>query len=176
MRHNLFIGMLFRRGNENNNNNNKRASLRRLLLLGENKKQLVKMSFDSTAPPQGFLANCRLFTAAPQAYPRRACNDAPPVTWTHLVVHVQRVALPSGLEVLRVGVHAEVHLPVEALHVDRVPVLVVQQAAHGHRHAAAAEPRPAVVCGGAKQSPERLTRVLPATPGGRDVAKAIACG
>lgn len=66
----------------------------------------------------------------------------------HLVVHLQRVALSSGLEVLRVGVQAQVDLLVEALHVDRVPVLVVQQAAHGHGHAAAAQPGPAVICGG----------------------------
>lgn len=128
------------------------------------------MSFDNTAPPQGLHANCRLFT------PGLPGSTPPPVTvfvttglyaarWVvsfkwllptrpaapaHLVVHLQRVALPSGLEVLRVGVHREVDLPVEALHVDRVPVFVVQQAAHGHGHAAAAEPRPAVVCGEGK--------------------------
>jgi len=44
-----------------------------------------------------------------------------------------------------VGVHAEVDLLVEALDVNRVPVLVVQQAAHGDGDPAAAEPRPAVI-------------------------------
>jgi len=65
---------------------------------------------------------------------------------SHLVVHLQRVPLPLGVEVLCVGVHREVDLLVEALHVDRVPLLVVQQAAHGDGHAAAAGPGPAVVC------------------------------
>lgn len=47
------------------------------------------------------------------------------------------------------GVHRQVDLPVEALHVDRVPVLVVQQAAHrdGNAAVAAAEPLPVVICG-----------------------------
>lgn len=73
--------------------------------------------------------------------------------WTHLVVHLQRVALSSGLEVACVGVHREVNLLVEALNVDGVPVLVIQQAAHGHGHAAAAEPGPAVVCRDGEQAP-----------------------
>ncbi|TNN61397.1 hypothetical protein EYF80_028414 [Liparis tanakae] len=59
---------------------------------------------------------------------------------------IERVPLPFGVEVLRVGVHREVDLLVEALYVDRVPLLVVQQAAHGDGHAAAAGPQPAVVC------------------------------
>ena len=70
---------------------------------------------------------------------------------SHLVVHLQRVSLSAGVEVLRVGVHRQVDLLVEALHVDRVPVLVVQETAHGDGHAAAAEPRPAVVCEKNKQ-------------------------
>lgn len=67
--------------------------------------------------------------------------------WTHLVVHLQRVSFSLGLEVLCVGVHREVNLLVEALHVHRVPVLVVQQAAHSDSNAAAAESQPAVVWG-----------------------------
>lgn len=63
------------------------------------------------------------------------------------------MALSSGVEVARVGVHRQVNLLVEALDVDRVPVLVIQQAAHGHGHAAAAEPGPAVVCRGGKPEP-----------------------
>ncbi len=65
--------------------------------------------------------------------------------WTHLIVHIQRVTLPFGLEVLRVGVHCEVDLLVESLYMNRVPVLVIKQAAHGDSNAAAAEPRPAVI-------------------------------
>lgn len=71
---------------------------------------------------------------------------------TDLVVHLQRLALSFGVEVLRVGVHRQVDLPVEALDVNRVPVLVVQQAAHrdGNPAAAAAapaKPLPVIVCG-----------------------------
>lgn len=56
------------------------------------------------------------------------------------------------MEVLRVGVHCEVNLLVEALDVNRVPVLVVQQAAHGDGNAAAAaEPLPVIVCGSTKK-------------------------
>lgn len=72
---------------------------------------------------------------------------------THLVVHLQRVALSPGLEVPCVGVHRQVNLLVKALDVDRVPVLVVQQAAHGHGHTAAAEPGPAVICREGKEAP-----------------------
>lgn len=49
------------------------------------------------------------------------------------------------------GVHRQVDLPVEALDVNRVPVLVVQQAAHRDGNAAAAaapaKPLPVIVCG-----------------------------
>lgn len=124
------------------------------------------MSSATTAPPKGRLANCRLCIPRGFAPPlvtmvtlliRSFGSSVPVVAWTHLVVHLQRVALSSGLEVARVGVHRQVHLPVEALHVDRVPVLVVQQATHGHGHpaaaaAAAAEPGPAVVCGGGQHT------------------------
>lgn len=69
---------------------------------------------------------------------------------TDLVVHLQRLAFSFGVEVLRVGVHCEVNLLVEALDVNRVPVLVVQQAAHGDGNAAA-EPLPVIVCGSTKK-------------------------
>lgn len=71
---------------------------------------------------------------------------------TDLIVHLQRLAFSFGVEVLRVGVHCEVNLLVEALDVNRVPVLVVQQAAHGDGNAAAAaEPLPVIVCGSTKK-------------------------
>lgn len=65
---------------------------------------------------------------------------------THLVVHLQRLSFPFGLEVLCVGVYSEVDLPVEALDVSRVPVLVIQQAAHSNWNTAAAEPWPDIIC------------------------------
>lgn len=67
------------------------------------------------------------------------------ITWTYLVVHLQWVSLSFGLKVLCVGVHGEVNLPVEALHLDRVPVLVIQQTAYSNCNTAAAEPQPVVV-------------------------------
>ena len=54
----------------------------------------------------------------------------------HLVVEVQVVELPVGPERLRVLVQREVHVPAIALDEDRVPVVVVQQAAAGHRRVA----------------------------------------
>lgn len=79
---------------------------------------------------------------------RDLCNSI--TVCTDLVVHLQRLALSFGVEVLRVGVHRQVDLPVEALDVNRVPVLVVQQAAHRDGNAAAAaaaKPLPVIVCG-----------------------------
>lgn len=80
---------------------------------------------------------------------RDLCNSI--TARTDLVVHLQRLALSFGVEVLRVGVHRQVDLPVEALDVNRVPVLVVQQAAHRDGNAAAAaapaKPLPVIVCG-----------------------------
>lgn len=83
------------------------------------------------------------------------CNSI--TAHTDLVVHLQRLALSFGVEVLRVGVHREVNLPVEALHVNRVPVLVVQQAAHrdGDAAAAAAEPLPVIVCGSSRKKKKK---------------------
>ena len=46
------------------------------------------------------------------------------------------VELPVGPEWLRVLVQREVHVPAIALDEDRVPVVVVQQAAAGHRRVA----------------------------------------
>ena len=63
----------------------------------------------------------------------------------HLIVHVQGVSLSLGAEVLRVRVHGEVDLLVEALHQDRVPVLVVQKTAQSDGHATTAEPQPGVI-------------------------------
>ena len=63
----------------------------------------------------------------------------------HLIVHLQGVPLSLGAEVLCVGVHREVDLLVEALDEDRVPVLVVQEAAQSDRHAPTAGPQPCVV-------------------------------
>lgn len=84
---------------------------------------------------------------------RHLCNSI--TARTDLVVHLQRLALSFGVEVLRVGVHRQVNLPVEALHVNRVPVLVVQQAAHRDGNAAAAaaaaEPLPVIVCGSGRR-------------------------
>lgn len=71
------------------------------------------------------------------------CN--PVSTWTHLVVHLQWVSFPFGLEALCVGVHCEVNLLVEALYMNRVPVLVIQQTAHSDRNTMAAEPRSAII-------------------------------
>lgn len=86
----------------------------------------------------------------PAVWPfRDLCNSI--TARTDLVVHLQRLALSFGVEVLRVGVHRQVDLPVEALDVNRVPVLVVQQAAHRDGNAAAAaapaKPLPVIVCG-----------------------------
>ena len=64
---------------------------------------------------------------------------------TYLIVHLQGVPLSLGAEVLCVGVHREVDLLVEALDEDRVPVLVVQEAAQSDRHAPTAGPQPCVV-------------------------------
>lgn len=55
------------------------------------------------------------------------------------------MSLSFGLKVLCVGVHCEVNLLVEALDVNRVPVLVIQQTAHSDGNTTAAEPQPAVV-------------------------------
>lgn len=82
------------------------------------------------------------------------CNSI--ITWTDLIVHLQRVSLSFGLEVLCVGVHCEVNVLVEALYVDRVPVLVIQQTAHSDSNTAAAEPRPAVVCRNTKKTTRTL--------------------
>lgn len=57
-----------------------------------------------------------------------------------------------GLEVLCVGVHCKVNLLVEALYMNRVPVLVVQQTAHGDGNTAAAESQPAVIWGKHKEN------------------------
>lgn len=57
---------------------------------------------------------------------------------THLVVDLQRVVIALGTEVLRVFVHGDVDMPVEALNEHRVPMLVVQQAAQRHWHVPAA--------------------------------------
>ena len=106
-------------------------------------------------PPQSRHARCRLrsLCACGDEIARLAPGLRGSIKQTHLVVHLQRVALSSGLEVPGVGVYGQVDLLVKALDVDRVPVLVIQQAAHGHGHAAAAEPGPAVVCREAKQAP-----------------------
>lgn len=90
------------------------------------------------------------FPPTPAVWPfRDLCNSI--TARTDLVVHLQRLALSFGVEVLRVGVHRQVDLPVEALDVNRVPVLVVQQAAHRDGNAAAAaapaKPLPVIVCG-----------------------------
>lgn len=82
------------------------------------------------------------------------CNSI--IAWTDLIVHLQRVSLSFGLEVLCVGVHCEVNLLVEALYVNRVPVLVIQQTAHSDSNTAAAEPRPAVVCRNTKETTRTL--------------------
>lgn len=50
---------------------------------------------------------------------------------THLIVNVEGIGLTLGAEMLRVLVHGEVHLLADPLDEDRVPVLVVQQAAQG---------------------------------------------
>lgn len=62
------------------------------------------------------------------------------------------MSFSSGVEVLCVGVHAEVNLFVKALNVHRVPMLVVQQAAHGDSDTAAAEFQPVVVWRSAKEA------------------------
>lgn len=71
------------------------------------------------------------------------------------------------------GVHRQVDLPVEALDVNRVPVLVVQQAAHRDGNAAAAaapaaKPLPVIVCGrrrrGKKGEKNYTHRALPDLP------------
>lgn len=64
---------------------------------------------------------------------------------TNLIVDLQRVSLPFGLEVLCVVVHRQVDLLVEALDDDRVPVLIIQQTADRDSDAAAAEPQPRIV-------------------------------
>lgn len=79
---------------------------------------------------------------------------------TDLIIHLQRLSFSFGLEVLCVGVHREVHLLVEALYMNRVPVLVIQQAAHRDGNTAAAEPRPAVVCRNAQKPQEGGERLL----------------
>lgn len=67
------------------------------------------------------------------------------IPWTYLIVHLQWVSFSFGLEVLCVGVHCEVNLLVEALYMNRVPVLVIQQTAHSDCNTTAAEPQPAVI-------------------------------
>lgn len=89
------------------------------------------------------------------------CNSI--ITWTHLIAHLQREPLSSGLEVLCVGVHCEVNLLVKALYVNRVPVLIIKQTAHSHCSRAAAEPWPAVICKKKrtkKQVDKETTRIL----------------
>ena len=49
-------------------------------------------------------------------------------------------------------VHREVHLLAHPLDEDRVPVLVIQEAAQGGRGQAAAEPRFAVICEEGRQA------------------------
>lgn len=74
------------------------------------------------------------------------------IPWTHLVVHLQWVSFSFCLEVLCVGVHCEVNLLVEALYMNRVPVLVIQQTAHSDSNTTAGEPQPAVVWSNTKKT------------------------
>lgn len=53
--------------------------------------------------------------------------------WPHLIVQIQVVKLPICPEVLSVSVQSEVDVPTVALNHHRVPVIVIQEAASGHR-------------------------------------------
>lgn len=51
----------------------------------------------------------------------------------HLIVQIKVVKLSIGPEVLSVSVQGEVDVTTVALNHDRVPVIVIQEAAGGHR-------------------------------------------
>lgn len=76
----------------------------------------------------------------------RSVDNAEHLVGIHLIVELQGVLLTLGLEVLCVVIYGEVHLAAEALNQDGVPVVVVQQAAQGHRQMGASSMGLGLIC------------------------------
>lgn len=55
-------------------------------------------------------------------------------SFSHLIIKIQIAGLALCLEMLSVPVHGEVDLCVQEVNADRMPVVVIQQAAQGEGH------------------------------------------